>query len=82
MTKTVSNLQLSVDREDGRLEHMVRESMRQTLASALVDKAVVTTKKAFATEYRMSVLVVTPEEFFRAVERAAMNLERRRPLQF
>ncbi len=71
-SEDVHNLTLHSSRPDVR--RIVRDRARQALAGALAFERITETTRDYSTEFRVEVLVFSPDEFYKIVQEEAMRL--------
>lgn len=73
-----STLQKNVDPE--RVRRLARDKLVQQIAHAIADAKIEEIQRDFSVAYRISVVVADPDDYWRDVERAAIEHQRYRSM--
>lgn len=79
-TQCLCVAQVVINHQDVVHRERIRESLERQMARGIVDKHIQVNRGTYATEYRMQLMVMTPDEFWRVVATEAQRYHKCEPV--
>lgn len=73
----VSNLEYKTNQNKEGIDNYIRSALIHRLAASIIDTRIDVTRGDYSVVYRYEVIVATPDEYWKDVERKAMELQSR-----